>query len=90
VLEFVIALSCDDKYIDEDMYKKHKEFIPRMFLHNIFLGFTDNNFPYKFTIPLPTDLSTVLNNITEKRIFKDIYDLNYLFNVKIDNSKLNT
>ena len=73
----------DDKYIEDDVYNRNKKFIPRMFLHNIFLGFTDNNIPYNFTIPLSNDLLVALENIKEKKMYRDIYDLSYLYQIKI-------
>lgn len=74
---------CDDKYIETDLYVKNKDLSSRMFLHNIFLGFIDRGTPYKFTIPLANDLIEVLNKIEKKKMYRDIYDLNYLFDIKI-------
>ena len=72
----------DYKYNEKTIYENNLKFVPRMFLHNIFLGFTDD-IEYKFTIPLASDLNNVLNNLKHKKIYKDIYDLDYLFNIKL-------
>lgn len=52
----------DDRYsIDNN---NQENIIKRMFLHNIFLSFSDNNNKnYKFKIPLPKDINECLNKL---------------------------
>lgn len=73
----------DDKYNDIDIFTKNKKIISRIFIHNIYLSFRDDNFPNNFTIPIADDIFRVLNNINIKKIYKDIYDVSKLLDIKI-------
>ena len=55
------SIVSDNIYNDVEIYKKNKELIPRIFIHNIFLSFKDDNFPHNFTIPISNDLFQLLN-----------------------------
>jgi 23S rRNA-/tRNA-specific pseudouridylate synthase len=73
----------DNKYNDIDIFTKNKKIISRIFIHNIFLSFKDDNFPNNFTIPITNDIFKVLNNVDKKKIYKDIYDIHNLLDLKI-------
>jgi 23S rRNA-/tRNA-specific pseudouridylate synthase len=67
-------LISDPTYLAKPILKENQKFCDRMFLHNIYLGFDYNGVNNKFTIPLPSDLQYVLDNLSSTKNY-NIYDI---------------
>ena len=68
----------DDRYSVKSEIQK--ELIKRMFLHNIYLSFEDNNKRYNIDIPLPTDIQNCLKKMKLIKRYK--YNFNDIINLK--------
>jgi len=69
--------------ISDDRYSNKKVFLcDRMFLHNIYLGFTYKKHQYNVIVPVPYDLTDCLKSMTLKKTYNDIYEFHTMKRVK--------
>ena len=65
----------DDLYTDESVREKNKELVERMFLHNIYLGFSHENTNYSVQLRLLPDLVKCLKRLRVREKFKIDYSV---------------
>lgn len=75
------SLVSDDRYPTRNR-RENLKICDRMFLHNVYTGFNYKEREYNFTIPLPDDLSRCLSILNPTKIYKDMYDTQYLLELQ--------
>lgn len=77
-----LSIVSDDRYTLEKERTENKTICDRMFLHNIFLGFTMDNVNHNITIPLPYDLMKCLGKLKLIKRYNELYNFIELLNKK--------